>query len=116
MEGDIGFNFDRQLWEWTAQVKKIPEITEADSEELKCHLLDSAEGWERAGLDQEEAFWVASLRLRLSFDVVEDYHTENNRFLQMEKAVLVLAGTLVFFSLIISLHAQQCWYFTANRY
>ncbi|MGD9556608.1 MAG: hypothetical protein AB7V25_06295 [Mangrovibacterium sp.] len=97
MEGGIGFNFDRQLWEWTAQVKKIPEITEEDSEELKCHLLDSAEGWERAGLDQEEAFWVASLRLRLSFDVVEDYHTENNRFLQMEKAVLVLAGTLVFF-------------------
>ncbi|MEL7587106.1 MAG: hypothetical protein AAGU19_10375 [Prolixibacteraceae bacterium] len=97
MEGGIGFNLDRQLWEWTAQVKKVPEITEADSEELKCHLLDSAERWERAGLDQEEAFWVASRRLRLSFDVVEDYHTVNNRFFQMEKTVLVLAGTLGFF-------------------
>ncbi|MGV8139601.1 MAG: hypothetical protein AB2L20_30765 [Mangrovibacterium sp.] len=97
MEGGIGFNLDRQLWEWTAQMKKVHDITEADSEELKCHLLDSAEHWERAGLDQEEAFWVASRRLRLSFDLVEDYHTVNSRLLQMEKTVLVLAGILGFF-------------------
>lgn len=97
MERDIGFNLDRRLWEWTVQMKKVPDITEADSEELKCHLLDSAEHWERAGLDQEEAFWVASRRLRLSFDLVEDYHTVNSRLLQMEKTVLVLAGVLGFF-------------------
>ncbi len=97
MEGGIGFNLDRQLWEWTAQMKKVPEITESDLEELKCHLLDSAEDWERAGLDQEEAFWIASRHLRLSSDLVEDYHAVNNHLFQMEKTVLVLAGTLGFF-------------------
>jgi hypothetical protein len=65
MERNIKFTLETQLYNWTERLRRVPEVTESDFEDLKCHLLDSIDHLKEIGLDEEEAFWVASRRLEL---------------------------------------------------
>ncbi len=99
MEGNIGFELETKIYNWHEQLERSPDITVFDSEELKCHLLDSIDHWKGVGLDEEEAFWVSSRRLNFSFDLLQDYRIVNSPLNQMKKTVLVLGGVLGFFLL-----------------
>jgi hypothetical protein len=99
MERNTEFNIHEQVGHWVSKIKSEPSITESDSEELKSHLLDSIDQLKDKGLNDEEAFWVASRRIGTKVDWEEDYRQENNPVIQMRRSVLILAGVLVYFLL-----------------
>lgn len=99
MERNNEFNIQEQIDHWVSKIKSEPSFTESDSEELKSHLLDSIDQLKDTGLNDEEAFWVASRRIGTSVDWEEDYSQINNQVIQMRRSVLILAGVLVYFCL-----------------
>ena len=99
MEKNNEFNIQEQIDHWVSKIKSEPSFTESDSEELKSHLLDSIDQLKDTGLNDEEAFWVASRRIGTTVDWEEDYSQANNQVIQMRRSVLILAGVLVYFCL-----------------
>jgi len=99
MERKKDFIIQEQIDLWVTIIKSEPSITEIDSEELKSHLLDSIDQLKDAGLNEEEAFWVASRRIGTTSDWVEDYCLVNNQVIQLRRSVLILAGVLIYFCL-----------------
>jgi len=99
MERNIEFNLQEEISNWTQHLQSEPSITESDSEELKSHLLDLIDGLKEAGLDEEEAFWVASKRLGSSFEWEADYRNANKPLIQMRRSLFILAGVLGYFLL-----------------
>ena len=97
MERNNNFNIHEQIVHWISKIKSEPSITEADSEELKRHLLDSIDQLKDTGLNDEEAFWIASRRIGTTVDWKEDYSQVNNQVIQMRRSVLILAGILMYF-------------------
>ncbi len=63
MDSDKDFNIQKQIDSWESKIKTDPSITESDAEELKIHLLDLIETLKDTGLDDQEAFLVASKRM-----------------------------------------------------
>lgn len=99
MEQNVSFDLDRSIANWFNNIKVEPSITESDAEELRSHLLDQIDHLKEAGLDDEEAFLIATKRLRVSDDLVEEYRQSNNHLIQMRNSLLILGGVLVFFLL-----------------
>lgn len=97
MESSTGFNLQRHITGWMVKIQSEPAVTEADAEELKSHLLDLIDDLKAAGLDEEEAFWVASKRLGNSTDWSEEYRQESNPVIQMRRSLIILAGVLAYF-------------------
>lgn len=102
MESSTGFNLQRHIAGWMVKIQSEPAITESDAEELKSHLLDLINDLKAAGLNEEEAFWVASKRLGNSIEWVKEYRQENNPVIQMRRSLIILAGVLAYF---------LCYYF-----
>lgn len=96
MQPDITFLLDKKIEEWSRGLKTSPELTEQDSEELKIHLLDSISELKDNGLDDEEAFWVATKRLGSTCDFEKDFGQVNNQIIQMRKSLVIFAGVLVY--------------------
>lgn len=99
MEQDVSFDLERNIANWFNNIKVEPSITESDAEELRSHLLDQIDHLKEAGLDDEEAFLIATKRLSVSDDLVEEYRQSNNHLIQMRNSLLILGGVLVFFLL-----------------
>jgi hypothetical protein len=99
MEMNNEFNIQKQIDHWVSKIKSEPSFTESDSEELKSHFLDSIDKLKDTGLNDEEAFWVASRRIGTTVDWKEDYSQANNQVIQMRRSVLILAGVMVYFCL-----------------
>ena len=82
---------------WAEQLKTNPSFTNSDVEELKSHLIDLAEELCLKGLNQEEAFMVASSRLSMDSALKEEFEAVNLPIIQLRKTILVLSGILLFF-------------------
>jgi hypothetical protein len=95
-ERNIEFNLQDQINNW---VNSLPSATESDAEELKIHLLYLIDELKEAGLDNEEAFWVASRRMGNCFELESAYNEANNSIIQMQKSLVILAGVLAYFLL-----------------
>ena len=99
MDIDNDFKIQNHIESWFHKLKAEPSITEADAEELKSHLLDLIETLQNKGLDEQEAFLVASKRIGKFNDWGEEYRQENNPVLQIRRSVIILAGVLFYFFL-----------------
>jgi len=99
MERKIEFNLQECVNNWAGQLKSEPSFTESDSEELKSHLLDLVDELKKSGLDDEEAFWVASKRMGNRQEWGAGYEEVNRPFIQMRRSLLILAGVLAYFLL-----------------
>ncbi len=97
MDRNIDFNIQKQIDRWLRKLKTEPSITESDAEELKSHLLDLIEKLKDAGLNDQEAFQVASERIGTINDWGEEYRQENNPILQIRRSAIILAGVLFYF-------------------
>lgn len=84
---------------WLEQIKSVPSITASNSEELKNHLLDSMDNLKDDGLDDEEAFWIASRRMGDLSILKNEFDEVNMTVIQMRKIILILSGILGFFLL-----------------
>ncbi len=102
MESSTGFNLQGYIAGWMEKIQSEPAVTEIDAEELKSHLLDLMDDLKAGGLDEEEAFWVASKRLGNSADWGEEYRQENSPVIQMRRSIIILGGVLAYF---------MCYYF-----
>ena len=97
MEINKKFNIQEKLEDWLKKIKSEPSFTEADSEELKSHLLDSIDQLKDTGLNDEEAFLIASRRIGTTVDWEDGYSQANNQVIQMRRSLLIFAGVLVYF-------------------
>ncbi|MFP4366230.1 MAG: hypothetical protein ACLFQA_03960 [Bacteroidales bacterium] len=97
MDCDKDFNIQKQIDSWESKIKTQPSITESDAEELKIHLLDLIETLKDTGLDDQEAFLVASKRMGKKDDWGEEYRQENIPILQIRRSAIILAGVLFYF-------------------
>lgn len=99
MEEVIVFNLQHQISEWVNRLKSQPALTTADAEELKTHLLDMIDELQALGLDEEEAFWVASKRMGTISAWEADYSKVNKPVIQLRRSLIILAGVLAYFLL-----------------
>ena len=97
IEGNTPFDLSLAVGRWCNRLSQSPALTESDSEELKGHLLDTIDSLKAAGLDDEEAFWVASKRLGVGVSLDDDYETVNYPLIQMRKSLILLAGGFFYF-------------------
>ncbi len=97
IEKNAPFDLPHAVGRWCNRLTQSPSLTESDSEELKGHLLDTIDDLKAAGLDDEEAFWVASKRLGVCVSLDEDYETVNRPLIQMRKSLILLAGGFFYF-------------------
>jgi len=91
------FNLEEQIKNWTEKLYTNPSFTESDVEEIKSHLYDSIDSLLEAGLNEEEAFVLAKLRMGNSYEINEAYKEANQPVIQMRRSLLILAGILVYF-------------------
>jgi len=98
-ESNQEFNLQQQINNWLISLRSVSSLTESDSEELKYHFLDLLDELKAVGLDDEEAFWVASKRMGNSFEWETAYREVNNSILQMRTSLIILAGVLAYFLL-----------------
>lgn len=96
-ENNIEFDLQAQINNWVSSLRTASSITESDTEELKIHLLDLIDELKEAGLDYEEAFWVASKRMGNSSEWEAVYCEVNNPIIQMRRSLVILAGVLAYF-------------------
>ena len=97
MGSENDFDIQKQIKSWESKIKTEPSITESDAEELKSHLLDLIDTLKDAGLDDHEAFLVASKRIGSNNDWGEEYRQENNTILQIRRSATILVGVLLYF-------------------
>lgn len=86
-----------QINKWVKQLMSDPSFTEADVEELKTHLLDLMDNLKEKGLDEEEAFLIASRRIGNIDEIEDEYRQENLEVIQTRRTALVLSGVLIYF-------------------
>ena len=84
---------------WAEQLKTDPAFTDSDIEELKCHLIDIAEDLRGKGLNEEEAFIIATSRLGDASYLKFEFEEVNMPVIMMRKTILVLSGILAYFFL-----------------
>ena len=82
---------------WVEKIKSGSSLTASNSEELKNHLLDTMDNLKAAGLDDEEAFWIASRRLGDINILKNDFDEVNMPVIQMRKIILLFSGVLIYF-------------------
>ncbi len=77
----------------------MPSLTNEDSASLKNILLDSMDDLKASGLNEEEAFEIASIRLGINSDFEEECGMLNSDTLLIRKILLVFTGMMIFFLL-----------------
>ncbi len=77
----------------------MPSLTEEDSASLKSILLDSMDELKSSGLNEEEAFAIASMRLGIDSQFEEECEMINSDTLLIRKILLVFTGMIIFFLL-----------------
>lgn len=93
------FKLDNQVNQWFDKKRTNPSFTASDLEELKSHLYEIIDSLTENGLDEEEAFLVAKMRLDIDSEVDKEYKESNKPIIQMRRSLLILAGVLVYFML-----------------
>ena len=91
------FCIEKRLEDWEQRFRNNTSFTDADTEELKTHLLDLMDELKGMGLDDEEAFLVAEKRIGIIDDVEQDYNVTNNSILQMRRSLVIFSGVLLYF-------------------
>lgn len=99
MDNKQNINIHQHVSSWAEQLRADPSFTDSDAEELKSHLLDLINELKEAGLDDEEAFWVASKRMGSCFEWEAVYREVNSPVIQMRRSLIILAGVLAYFLL-----------------
>ena len=104
MEINSVFDLEDAAERWCKQIKAIPSFTESDSEQFKYDLLDMADGLKLKGLNDEEAFIVASERYTQMLKSIEDdLEAENIDRLQLRRITQGMSGVMVYFLLFFTM-------------
>ncbi len=88
---------EEKIETWFLNLKNEQAFTESDAYELKDHLLDLMEELKGIGLDEEEAFIIASRRIGNVDEFEAEYRQENMEILQTRRTAIILSGVLLYF-------------------
>jgi len=99
MDQSNSFILDNEVNQWLGEQRTNPSFTASDREELKCHLYEIIDALTEKGLDEEESFMVAKMRLDINSELEKEYNEGNKPILQMRRSLLILAGVLAYFML-----------------
>jgi hypothetical protein len=83
--------------QWYNNLRSVSSLTESDCYNLKDHLLNTIDELKAAGLDDEEAFEVAMIRLGKDFNFEKEYGRVNSDILLTRKILLILSGIMIYF-------------------
>jgi hypothetical protein len=89
---------------WYNHIRSVNSLTEIDCYNLKDHLLDTIDELKACGLNDIDAFEVATIRIGKDFNFEEKYATVNSDTILIRKIIQILSGIMVYFLL----------YFTMN--
>jgi hypothetical protein len=92
-EENVEFDLQVQVNEW---VRALPPAKESEADELKAHLWSLIDKLKEAGLDDEEAFLVATRRMGGLSELDIMYKEPNSSILQMKKTLIILGGVLFY--------------------
>jgi hypothetical protein len=107
------YNLQEAVERWSQQVKAVASFTESDSEEFKYGLLDMVDDFKSKGLDDEEAFLIASGRFNMIYGLEGEFEKVNMPKLQMRRITQVLSGVMIFFLLFFLMHSTSKLLFLA---
>ncbi len=97
MEPSGKLDLDTLLRTWEESFKQSHAYTKSDIHELKSHLLDIYDEMLENGLDEEEAFFIASKRLGRPINWEDEFKQTNQPFIQTRKALLLIAGIIFYY-------------------
>lgn len=90
-------SIEEKIESWFLNLKNENAFTESDAYELKDHLHDLMEELTGIGLDEEEAFIIASRRIGNVDEFEAEYRQENMEILQTRRTAIILSGVLLYF-------------------
>ncbi len=96
MDASNEFDLSTAFEQWEKSNFSKKEVTPADKEELKSHILDSIDELLEKKLSEEEAFAVARMRFGDRKDWGEEMQTLNEDNFQLKKIVLLFSGAILF--------------------
>ena len=81
MESSDKLDLESLLQAWEANLKQSRAFSRSDVQELKTHLLDLYDDLIETGLNEEEAFLIASKRLGQPVDWENEFTQTNQPFI-----------------------------------
>lgn len=90
------FQLEEHLREWSNHFSQTESMCRGDAEELECHLRDSVAALAANGLNEQEAFLVATHRLGEPDSLGQEFRKANGRGIWALRAFWMTAGCLLF--------------------
>ncbi len=95
---DGKFDLQKQIGQWARELREHPPVGGADPEELILQLKGQIDELVRAGLEEEEAYWIGCKRLGLiSFNWGEENGPDDRSLIPVRRSLLILAGVPFYF-------------------
>jgi uncharacterized membrane-anchored protein len=88
------FNLESKICEWRSIIAESSAVTHKDSDELESHLRDSFAELVIKGLNESEAFMIASLRLGSPDKISKEYRKVNGNYIWRRRALWLVVGWL----------------------
>jgi hypothetical protein len=83
---------DIRIQEWRRTLQQTHVFRSDDLDELESHLKDEIQTLLKAGLSEEEAFWIAEHRVGDGDKLVEEYRKVNASVIWKKRVLLMLGG------------------------
>ena len=90
------FQLEEHLRDWSQRFSESEAMRGADIEELAGHLRDSMADLTANGLDEQEAFFIATFRLGEPATLCREFRKVNNHLVWQQRLLWMVAGCLVF--------------------
>ena len=99
METSAPFELDQAVGQWRANLQHLGSFRAEELDELEGHLRESITVLHAKGLPVQEAFMIAARRLGSERQLSDEFAKANPQRLWTERAMWMVAGMLVCFSL-----------------
>jgi hypothetical protein len=86
------FDLNKRISDWKQSLSCYESFTKGNIEELESHLFDQITELKEAGLNDEEAYWVAQKRIGTIESLNSEYTKINNLNILKKKIYWMLTG------------------------
>jgi hypothetical protein len=96
MGGHTMFELNRQMDQWRDELTSSHSMDDRAVSELLAHLRDEVDALCRAGLSEEEAFWIARHRLGDATVIHAEFSKVNQAVMWRRRMIWLLLGYFIF--------------------
>ncbi len=94
MENQTRFDLNAAVENWRNELAAQPNLASDDRRELETHLRDTIAGFQHRGLNDEESFWLARLRVGQTQQIGEEFAKTNPTAIWRERLFWMLNALL----------------------